>query len=171
MSVSSISNENSQQSQTSQSRTSFLDKDSFLKLMVAQLVNQDPFNTQDSGQFLTQLAQVTQLEQMINLNDKLTNLVQGQVYTQAVSLIGLQVKVQDSNGKEVEGTVSKVAFQNDRVSVVIDEVSYPLSAVIEVSNGEEVDGTVSKAAPQNDEASIVIEEGTYPLTYVVEATN
>ncbi len=134
MSVSSVSAESSTQTQTSSFSTSILDKDSFLKLMVAQLVNQDPFNTQDSGEFLAQLAQVTQLEQMINLNDKINNLVQSQVYTQAVSLVGHQVKVQDANGEEVEGSVSKVTFQNSEVGVVIDGTSYLLSDVVEVTD-------------------------------------
>ncbi|HAU32312.1 MAG: Flagellar hook capping protein [Desulfotomaculum sp. 46_296] len=133
MQVSSVSVENNQQAQGSQSNTSILDKDSFLKLMVTQLVNQDPFNTQDSGAFLAQLAQVTQLEQMVNLNDKINSLVQSQVYTQAVSLVGRQVKVQNANGEEVEGTVSKVTFQNDEASIVIDEAVYSLSDVVEVT--------------------------------------
>ena len=38
-------------------------KDMFLKLMMAQLKNQDPMNPTDSSTFLGQLAQYTQLEQ------------------------------------------------------------------------------------------------------------
>jgi flagellar basal-body rod modification protein FlgD len=133
MSVSSVSTENSQQSQSSQSNTSILDKDSFLKLMVAQLVNQDPFNPQDSGQFLTQLAQITQLEPMINLNGQINSLVQSQAYTQAVSLVGHQVKVQDANGDIIEGAVSKITFQDGVANIVIEEGTYPLSNVVEVT--------------------------------------
>ncbi len=42
-------------------------KDTFLKLMVAQIKNQDPLNPTDPNQFLGQLAQFTELEQMMNL--------------------------------------------------------------------------------------------------------
>ncbi|MFA5385549.1 MAG: flagellar hook capping FlgD N-terminal domain-containing protein [Eubacteriales bacterium] len=133
MSVSSVTAENTQQTQGSQSTKSILDKDSFLKLMVAQMVNQDPFNPQDSGAFLTQLAQVTQLEQMINLNDQINSLVQSQAYTQAVSLVGHQVKVQDINGDIIEGAVSKITFQGGVASLVIEEETYPLSNVVEVT--------------------------------------
>jgi flagellar basal-body rod modification protein FlgD len=42
-------------------------ENTFLKLMVTQLKNQDPLNPTDSSQMLTQLAQFTELEQITNL--------------------------------------------------------------------------------------------------------
>jgi len=42
-------------------------KDTFLKLMVEQLRHQNPMSPSDSNQFLTQLAQFTQLEQITNV--------------------------------------------------------------------------------------------------------
>ncbi len=44
-----------------------VDKYMFLKLLVAQIKNQDPLNPADGVQFLTQLAQFTQLEQTQSL--------------------------------------------------------------------------------------------------------
>ncbi len=41
--------------------------DTFLKLLVAQIQNQDPLNPSDSMQFVTQLAQFSQLEQTIGI--------------------------------------------------------------------------------------------------------
>ena len=43
-------------------------KNMFLQLLVAQIKNQDPLNPADGVQFLTQLAQFTQLEQTISLS-------------------------------------------------------------------------------------------------------
>ncbi len=40
----------------------------FLQLLVAQIQNQDPMNPTDSTQFVTQLAQFSSLEQLININ-------------------------------------------------------------------------------------------------------
>lgn len=51
--------------------TSLATEDTFLKLMVAQLKNQDPTQPTDGTQFLTQLAQFSQLEQLININAEL----------------------------------------------------------------------------------------------------
>jgi flagellar basal-body rod modification protein FlgD len=42
-------------------------KDMFLQLMVAQLKNQDPMEPTDSTQFVSELAQMEQLEQSVNM--------------------------------------------------------------------------------------------------------
>ncbi len=47
----------------------------FLKLLVTQIQNQDPLNPSDSTQFLTQLAQFSELEQMIGVNSGVQQLV------------------------------------------------------------------------------------------------
>ena len=46
----------------------------FLKLLVTQIKNQNPMNPSDSTQFLTQLAQFSELEQMTNVNTQLQQL-------------------------------------------------------------------------------------------------
>jgi flagellar basal-body rod modification protein FlgD len=51
-----------------------VDKDEFLKLLVAQLKNQDPMNPVDNQQFLTQLATFSSLEQLISINNAVTKL-------------------------------------------------------------------------------------------------
>ena len=49
-------------------------KDDFLKLLVAQIRNQNPLNPADGVEFLTQLAQFSQLEQLINIRTDLEQL-------------------------------------------------------------------------------------------------
>jgi flagellar basal-body rod modification protein FlgD len=49
-------------------------KDAFLKLLVAQIRYQNPLNPADGVQFLTQLAQFSELEQMISIREELTGL-------------------------------------------------------------------------------------------------
>ena len=51
---------------------SAVSKDMFLKLLVAQIKNQDPLNPTDGVQFLSQLAQFTQLEQTIGMSTDLS---------------------------------------------------------------------------------------------------
>ena len=55
--------------------TKSLGQDTFLKLLVEQLKNQDPLSPQDSAQFVAQLAQFNSLEQLISINDRLGKLV------------------------------------------------------------------------------------------------
>ncbi len=71
-----------------------MNKDDFLQLFIAQLQNQDPLNPQDSSEFLTQLAQLTQVEQSYNSTAALEKLLTAQDNSLAmtsVSLIGKEV--------------------------------------------------------------------------------
>ncbi|MCX7635085.1 MAG: hypothetical protein N2Z74_04990, partial [Syntrophales bacterium] len=59
---------------TTQSKTQSLGKMDFLKMLVAQLKNQDPLKPMSGTDFAAQLAQFTSLEQLYNLNDSIKNL-------------------------------------------------------------------------------------------------
>lgn len=56
---------------------SLVKKDDFLKLLVAQIKNQNPLNPADGIEFLTQLAQFSQLEQLIEIRQCLEQLRDG----------------------------------------------------------------------------------------------
>jgi flagellar basal-body rod modification protein FlgD len=62
---------------TTQTATSKVgaDQEMFLKLLVAQMKNQDPLNPQDSVQYMSQLAQFSSLEQLTTINQKLGQLI------------------------------------------------------------------------------------------------
>lgn len=91
---------------TSPSQTSgALGKDEFLKILVAQLQNQDPSQPMDDTQFISQMAQFSALEQMQQMTTAFS-------YTQAYALLGRNVSAQvtgdDGLPKTVTGTVSGV---------------------------------------------------------------
>lgn len=50
---------------------SALDKDAFLRLLIAQMQNQDPLNPADNTEFVAQLAQFSSLEQLTQMNTNL----------------------------------------------------------------------------------------------------
>jgi flagellar basal-body rod modification protein FlgD len=60
-------------SQKSDTSTS-VDTNEFLKLLVAQLKNQDPMNPVDNQQFIAQLATFSSLEQLISINEGVSKL-------------------------------------------------------------------------------------------------
>lgn len=57
---------------TSKSKNDQIGKNEFLNLLVTQLKNQDPEAPLDSKEFAVQLAQFTQVEKLISIDDKLT---------------------------------------------------------------------------------------------------
>jgi flagellar basal-body rod modification protein FlgD len=65
---------NGAQASAAAARDSLADKDAFLQLLIAQIKNQDPLNPADGLQFLTQLAQFSQLEQLMGIRSELQGL-------------------------------------------------------------------------------------------------
>lgn len=51
-------------------RKDVVQKEEFLNILVAQLKNQDPLNPMENDRFAVDLAQFSQLEQLVNLNEK-----------------------------------------------------------------------------------------------------
>jgi flagellar basal-body rod modification protein FlgD len=80
----SSSSSSSSSTSASSSDASAATKDMFLKLLVTQLKNQDPLNPSDGTQFVAQLAQFTELEQVISMNAEL-----GSVKTDLESAFGV----------------------------------------------------------------------------------
>jgi len=71
-----------------------LTSNEFLQLFIAQLQNQDPTAPQDPSQMLSQLAQMSQLEQAVDTNTNLQTLIAGQntaTNLNSASLIGATI--------------------------------------------------------------------------------
>jgi flagellar basal-body rod modification protein FlgD len=81
--------------------TNELQRDDFMKLLVAQLKNQDPENPADSKELITQLSQLTSVEQLVAMSDKLSQLEVG-----LASVANTQVS--DIVGKRVEAETKSV---------------------------------------------------------------
>jgi flagellar basal-body rod modification protein FlgD len=72
------------------------DYQAFLKLLTAQVANQDPLAPMDSSTFVSQLAQLSQVEQSVQVNTNLQEIsarIAGAVAISDVSLIGRNVSV------------------------------------------------------------------------------
>lgn len=133
------------------------DKDLFLKLLVAQMQNQDPFSPQDPTQYVTQLAQFNSLEQMMSMNDNLdyllgmTNgLLVNSAMGSASALIGKNIEayapvkegMENSEEKpkkltgKVEGVHIKegVVYMNVRNDETGELVEVEYGALLKVSN-------------------------------------
>lgn len=81
------------------SSPSALGRDEFLRMLIAQLENQDPLNPQDATQFTAQLAQFSSLEQLLSIGAGIEQLVESQGASRglaALDLIGRDVIAESS---------------------------------------------------------------------------
>lgn len=105
------------------------DKNTFLKLLAAQLRYQDPMNPTDSSQFLSQTAQFTSLEKMQDVANQTALLVSTQMAFGASSLVGRQVTYTLADGTEGEGLVNGVNFGVDGPVLNVGGVDVPIFQV------------------------------------------
>lgn len=97
-----------------------LGRDAFLKLLVAQLKNQDPLKPQDNSQFVAELAQFSNLEQAMGVNDRLDAMMlqnQGMQNSNVVAMVGSVATVRGSMiTTDGSGIGVPVNFKLDRAS-------------------------------------------------------
>lgn len=115
--------------QTERKTGSSLDKDDFLLLLVTQMQYQDPLEPTDNTQYVAQLAQFSELEQMENLNQTANN-------NTAYSLVGKTVYIEQKSSsgdvQSVQGTVDYVTIQNGKAKVSVDGTLYSYDDIVKV---------------------------------------
>ncbi|MEO4001575.1 flagellar hook assembly protein FlgD [Mesorhizobium sp. CAU 1732] len=94
-----------------------VDYQSFLKLLVAQMKNQDPTSPMDSTDYVAQLATFSQVEQSVQMNSKLDQILQASSFAQAGDLIGREVASADG---KVSGIVKEVQLYSDGLVAVLE---------------------------------------------------
>lgn len=109
---------------------STLDKEAFLKLLVAQMKYQDPLEPTSNTEYISQLATFSSLEEMQNLNSTMTNM-------QGMSLVGKQVVMKvtsETTGltTEVAGFVEYVQRENGKTYLVIEGNPYNIEDLVSV---------------------------------------
>jgi flagellar basal-body rod modification protein FlgD len=106
---------------------SILGQDDFLKLMIAQLQAQDPLQPANTNEYVTELAQFTQVEQT-------TNLATASELSGAVQLIGHKVTYNNGAGEQIEGVVQSVQSGTTGPTVTVEGVAgIKVSSVLEVN--------------------------------------
>ena len=94
-----------------------VDYESFLKLLVAEMKNQDPTKPMESTDFVAQLATFSQVEQSVQSNSKLDQIMQSSALSQAGSLIGREITSADG---KTTGVVSEVKIKSGGVVAVLE---------------------------------------------------
>ncbi|GGL47376.1 flagellar hook assembly protein FlgD [Planomonospora parontospora] len=118
---------------TTSSGNSRLDKDTFLKLLVAQMRYQDPSNPTDTSAFMSQTAQFTEVERMEELVKQQGELLAAQLQLSASSLVGKTVGYTGPDGTDAVGVVTSASF-GSTPTLRVGNTDVPLSSVKEVTS-------------------------------------
>ena len=108
--------------------TNDLGKDAFLKLLIAELSNQDPLNPMEDREFISQMATFSSLEQMQNMNNTLQSMAEANKFS-AVSYIGKAVaftKGEGESAQQVAAIVNAVWFDANG-STILDTTEGEIS--------------------------------------------
>ena len=150
--------------------SSTLGKDEFLRLLVAQLKNQDPLNPMDNSQFVAQTAQFSSLEQFQNMNKTLDKLAAAQSgnggAVGASALLGKTVTVNGSP-LALDGTRSATlayALPTAANSVAIRVFDASGTAVRTMVVGQQGGGTHQAAFDGLDDNGRRLSAGAYTLS-------
>ncbi len=118
--------ESASESSVKKASKSGLDKDAFLKLLVAQMKYQDPLEPTSNTEFIAQYATFSQVEQM-------QNMAMTMELSRASGMVGKLVEIQtmDKNGDPhvFQGVVEYVTYENNKAFVSIDGSLYSVDDV------------------------------------------
>ena len=114
------------------------DYTSFLNLLTAQVTNQDPLEPVDASQFVTQLAQLSQVEQTVRTNTQLETLtaqVSGLINVGGTDLLGRSVSVESSLLELEDGAAQSFYVLDEVASEVSARILDPLGRVVRTIEG------------------------------------
>ena len=117
------------QASQSTSKTA-VDYQSFLKLLIAEMKNQDPTKPMDSTQYVAQLATFSQVEQSVQTNTKLDQIMQSSALSQADALIGRSITSAD--GKTTGVVASVKLASNGLIAVLQNGTEVPVGAGVSI---------------------------------------
>jgi flagellar basal-body rod modification protein FlgD len=135
------------------SASATLNYNSFLKLLITEMQNQDPTDPMDSSQQMSQLASFSAVEQQIKTNTHLENLLTDTSLNQASSLIGKTITSADGT---TSGVVQSVAVNSDgSVATLVGGKTVTIESGISIAGADSstTGDTTSGNPPSSDPSS------------------
>ncbi|HEX7058025.1 MAG TPA: flagellar hook capping FlgD N-terminal domain-containing protein [Bacilli bacterium] len=116
-----------------------LGKDEFMKILIAQLSNQDPMQPLQDQDFIAQMAQFTTLEQTMNMASEIRLLRQSLGWS--ASLLGKTVTWQDLTAADEtaqmkSGVVSAIVIKDGVQHAQVGEEEIPLDQIVSITDTE-----------------------------------
>ncbi|TVR06777.1 MAG: flagellar hook assembly protein FlgD [Salinarimonadaceae bacterium] len=97
-----------------------MDYDAFLKLLIAEMKNQDPLSPTNASEYVAQFASFAQVEQALKTNQKLDELLSASALAQSGGLIGRQIVSGDGM---ISGEVASVRLTSEGPWAVLKDGS------------------------------------------------
>lgn len=149
-------------------------REAFMQLLVAQMKAQDPLDPMDSRDFITQLSQLTGVEQLTTVADRVASLeiaTAGMANTQVASLVGKTVTA-DASSLRIEemGQASSSYTLTSEAAATTITIKDPSGHVVRTMElGPGAAGAHAVTWDGNDDAGNRLPAGRY--TYEVSAKN
>ncbi|TWU45941.1 Basal-body rod modification protein FlgD [Novipirellula aureliae] len=118
-----------------------VDIDSFMKLLLTELQNQDPLDPTENSEMIQQIGQIREIGATDKLTSTLSNLSSSQELVTASSLIGRSVTGLADDASQVDGVVDRITVEtnsetNSRsVKVHVGNQTMELNNIREILNG------------------------------------
>jgi flagellar basal-body rod modification protein FlgD len=145
-----------------------LDKDSFLKLLVAQIAHQDPLSPMQGTEFVSQLSQFAMVEQSIAQTSRLDTLstqIGGVANNEATSLVGKRVSLRGhalmSDG--ITASSASLTLSAPTSKMTVDIVDSSGKVVRTINIGPHPAGVVPITWDGKDSSGQSVPKGTYTL--------
>ena len=138
-----------------------LDVDSFLKLMIAELQNQDPLNPMENDQMLAQIGQMREIAASDQLTSTLDGVLLGQNIASATNLIGAEIKAISNDNQKVSGEVKKISIADGVPVLHLEEAA---GASVTEEKGELAQGDYNyQIVWEDDKGNLLGIQTTTPL--------
>ncbi|MBR1721295.1 MAG: flagellar hook assembly protein FlgD [Treponema sp.] len=105
-----------------------LGKDDFLKLLMAQMTNQDPTSPMENTEFIAQMAQFTSLEQMTNMSQNFEKMAAMIHSSEAQSMLGKTVQI-DLGAEQSATGVVEAATRGNTPQVQVNGMLYDMNKI------------------------------------------
>jgi flagellar basal-body rod modification protein FlgD len=116
--------------------TDLLDTNAFMNLLVTQLKYQDPLDPMETNEFMSQLAQLTQVERLQGIYDSINNLVTTTETGNLLDMIGKKIAVSGNTLSEGDEITVTPSADYDRVVLSIKNVSNGSVEEVTINKGE-----------------------------------
>ncbi|HNX32060.1 MAG TPA: flagellar hook assembly protein FlgD [Holophaga sp.] len=157
---------NTSTTDTTKKASSTLDKEAFLKLLAAQLENQDPTAAQDTNQMVQQMTSYAQLEQAQNTNSLLEGMQlqnQSLFQAQAANMIGKKIRVATSDFELAGGKASVDVDLAAKANVVLTIKNSEGRTVATVNEGSQAIGSHTFEWDGKSSSGATLADGTYTV--------